>query len=99
MGTTILAVWYNGIVVTGANTRTSSSGYVMNWYAPKLTFVLDNKADKFATSVRSWSGRPPPPLRSCGAAAVAVMVISQQWGAGGDNVQQQRWRGGGGGGG
>ncbi|KAL7514874.1 hypothetical protein ACHAXN_012161 [Cyclotella atomus] len=48
MGTTILAVRYNGGIVVGADTRTSVSGYVSNRYAAKLTFVLDREIDSFA---------------------------------------------------
>lgn len=47
MGTTILAVRYDGGVVVGADTRTSVSGYVSNRHAAKLTFVLDGPADSF----------------------------------------------------
>ena len=47
MGTTILAVRYDGGVVVGADTRTSVSGYVSNRYAAKLTFVLDRDVDGF----------------------------------------------------
>lgn len=47
MGTTILAVRYDGGVVVGADTRTSVSGYVSNRHAAKLTFVLDRNADDF----------------------------------------------------
>ena len=49
--TTIVAVRYgrgssSGVVV-GADTRTSSGGYVSNRFAAKLTFVLDGEADAF----------------------------------------------------
>mmetsp|Transcript_13437 Transcript_13437/g.29185 ORF Transcript_13437/g.29185 Transcript_13437/m.29185 type:complete len:289 (+) Transcript_13437:60-926(+) len=50
MGTTILAVRYNGGVVVGADTRTSVSGYVSNRYAAKLTFVLDRDVDNFVVA-------------------------------------------------
>ncbi|KAL7425912.1 hypothetical protein ACHAXH_000323, partial [Discostella pseudostelligera] len=50
MGTTILAVRYNGGVVAGADTRTSVSGYVSNRYAAKLTFVLERDVDSFVVT-------------------------------------------------
>jgi len=50
MGTTILAVRYNGGVVAGADTRTSVSGYVSNRYAAKLTFVLVRAVDSFVVT-------------------------------------------------
>lgn len=53
MGTTILAVRYEGGVVVGADTRTSVSGYVSNRYAAKLTFVLDREVDEFVTYANS----------------------------------------------
>lgn len=51
MGTTILAVRYNGGIVVGADTRTSVSGYVSNRYAAKLTFVLDREVDEFVIPI------------------------------------------------
>jgi len=56
MGTTILAVRYNGGVVVGADTRTSVSGYVSNRYAAKLTFVLDRSIDRFAVPFKKSAG-------------------------------------------
>ena len=50
MGTTILAVRYHGGIVAGADTRTSSNGYVTNRYATKLTFVLDPIVDDYITT-------------------------------------------------
>jgi 20S proteasome subunit beta 1 len=50
MGTTILAVRYHGGIITGADTRTSSNGYVTNRYATKLTFVLDPIVDDYITT-------------------------------------------------
>ncbi|KAL7532112.1 hypothetical protein ACHAXR_004445 [Thalassiosira sp. AJA248-18] len=55
MGTTILAVRYNGGVVVGADTRTSVQGYVSNRYAAKLTFVLDRDVDNFIVSSKNSS--------------------------------------------
>ena len=57
MGTTILAVRYRGGIVTGADTRTSSNGYVANRYATKLTFVLDPMADDYTSSTAVMSTR------------------------------------------
>lgn len=45
MGTTILAVPYDGGVVVGADSRTSASGYVSNRFAVKIDFLLDAAAD------------------------------------------------------
>jgi 20S proteasome subunit beta 1 len=54
MATTIVAVRYGGTgprsgVVVGADTRTSSGGYVSNRFAAKLTLVLDRDADEVAS--------------------------------------------------
>lgn len=62
MGTTILAVRYNGGVVVGADTRTSVSGYVSNRYAAKLTFVLDRNVDNFVTTT---SNKVPIDASTC----------------------------------
>mmetsp|Transcript_135 Transcript_135/g.304 ORF Transcript_135/g.304 Transcript_135/m.304 type:complete len:349 (-) Transcript_135:386-1432(-) len=57
MGTTILAVRYDGGVVVGADTRTSVSGYVSNRYAAKLTFVLDRNVDDYVKVVVNSSNK------------------------------------------
>ena len=58
--TTIVAVRYgrgpsSGVVV-GADTRTSSGGYVSNRFAAKLTFVLDGEADAFVQPLERVEG-------------------------------------------
>ncbi|KAL9178632.1 hypothetical protein ACHAXT_001970 [Thalassiosira profunda] len=52
MGTTILAVRFDGGIVVGADTRTSVSGYVSNRRAAKLTFVLDRDVDEYVAPSR-----------------------------------------------
>ncbi|KAL9188856.1 hypothetical protein ACHAXT_011346 [Thalassiosira profunda] len=56
MGTTILAVRFEGGVVVGADTRTSVSGYVSNRHAAKLTFVLDREVDEYVASSEQLEG-------------------------------------------
>eukprot|EP00002_Diphylleia_rotans_P016225 TRINITY_DN3156_c0_g1_i1.p1 TRINITY_DN3156_c0_g1~~TRINITY_DN3156_c0_g1_i1.p1 ORF type:complete len:236 (+),score=56.19 TRINITY_DN3156_c0_g1_i1:67-774(+) len=42
MGTTIIAAKYNGGIVVGADSRTSSGSYVVNRVSDKITSVADN---------------------------------------------------------
>ena len=51
MGTTILVMRYDSGIVAGADTRTSSSGYVTNRHAAKLTFVLDAEIDDYDSCI------------------------------------------------
>jgi 20S proteasome subunit beta 1 len=85
MGTTILAIRYDGGVVAGADTRTSSSGYVSNRYAAKLTFVLDGEADEFAS-------RSTTLKKSSSSRGVVATVVSRRRATGGDDDDGRRRR-------
>ena len=93
MGTTILAIRYDGGVVAGADTRTSSSGYVSNRHAAKLTFVLDGEVDEFA-SRWSTSGSKSSSSRGGSRASSAVVptVVSRRRATAGDDGDGRRTR-------